>query len=129
MTIRHTKEAATETIRLALMAALDQAVEALWGIRRTESPGLRDEDLPELFRWIDQHVERLQDRHGDCPDRHLADHVIGSPAWEREREELEQTLGRPLPPIIVDEIEPDGSLFELVALPIQRTISHEEIGR
>ena len=52
-------DARIETVRLAVMAALDTAAAELYG---QENIGWKDQDLPELFRAIDAQAERIFDR-------------------------------------------------------------------
>lgn len=63
MTISLDKDTVQDKFRVAVLAALDETARDVFGKLGFavvgNGPGAADADLPELFRDIDRHVERL----------------------------------------------------------------------
>ena len=94
----HDLDTAREIFRLAVLAAMDEAAERIFGEGRLEGQagkiswkgklGALDVDLPAVFPTLDAQLLRLADRY----NHQLIEDYIGTPRWCQERAEL-QALG------------------------------------
>lgn len=78
-------EKATDAFRDRVLAALDEAAEEVFN----QKLGAKDADLPELFKCIDGHVQRLSARF----QHPLYEGYIGTAKWRAEREFLKKNVG------------------------------------
>ena len=61
------KESTQEIFRSHLLEALDNAASKAFGYdQKITGPGATDAELPELFKTLDVHLEKVAARHGCC---------------------------------------------------------------